>query len=68
MYGKPPAVKAKRITANLPDELLKKASQATGLGITETLIEGLEHIVRRHALDRASALKGKIQQIGRAHV
>lgn len=70
MYGKPQPVKSKRITANLPEELLRKASQATGRGITETLVEGLEHIIRRHALEKASALKGKIRlqrDLGRAH-
>lgn len=70
MYGKPHPVKTKRITANLPEELLQKAMQATGLGITEALVEGLELVIRRHAIEKASLLKGKIQleqDLGRNH-
>lgn len=69
MYGKPQPVKTKRITANLPEELLAKAVQATGLGITETLVAGLELIIRKQAIEKASLLKGKIhleQDLGRA--
>jgi hypothetical protein len=51
---------ARRITANLPRELLESAQEVTGKGITETLIEGLQQIQRRRFYDRALALHGKL--------
>jgi hypothetical protein len=52
---------ARRITANLPDDLLESAMQVTGKGITETLIEGLEQVQRRRFYERALALRGKLR-------
>lgn len=52
---------ARRVTANLPDDLLESAMQVTGKGITETLIEGLEHVQRRRFYERALALRGKLK-------
>ena len=52
---------ARRITANLPADLLDAAQKATGKGITETLVEGLEQIRRRRAMERVLALKGKVR-------
>ena len=51
----------RRITANLPGDLLDAALEVTGKGITETLIEGLEQVQRRRFYDRALALRGKIR-------
>ena len=51
----------KRVTANLPAELLEKALLLTGQGITETLVEGLEAILKREVLERAKKLQGKIR-------
>jgi hypothetical protein len=50
----------RRITANLPADLLEKAQAATGQGITETLVEGLQAILRKSALEKAKRLQGKI--------
>jgi hypothetical protein len=55
------AMTARRITANLPSDLLDAALEVTGKGITETLIEGLEQVQRRRFYDRALALKGKLR-------
>ena len=52
--------KAKRITANLPADLLKEATKVTKQGITETLIQGLRLIKRSAAYQKAEALKGKL--------
>ena len=52
---------ARRITANLPRELLEQAMKATGRGITETLIEGLERLRRADAYRKAMSLKGRIR-------
>jgi hypothetical protein len=51
---------ARRVTANLPDDLLDAALKVTGKGITETLIEGLEQVRRRRFFERALALRGKV--------
>jgi len=47
----------KRVTVNLPRELLGTAQRVSGVGITETIIEGLELLRRRQA---AKALRGKL--------
>ena len=52
--------KAKRITANLPEDLLKEAIKVTQKGITDTLIQGLQLIRRSSAYKKAQALKGNI--------
>ena len=54
-----PAVK--RITANLPSNLLDEAMAVTGKGITETLIEGLTLVRQTRAYEKALRLKGKIE-------
>ena len=52
---------ARRITANLPKNLLEEAMQVTKKGITETIVEGLQQLRRRRAYEKAMALRGKIQ-------
>jgi hypothetical protein len=51
----------RRITANLPDDLLEEAMQASGKGVTETLKEGLRLVKRTRAHGKALRLKGKIR-------
>jgi hypothetical protein len=53
--------KIQRITANLPEDLLREAMQVTGTGITETLTTGLRLVRRSGAYERAMALKGKVR-------
>ena len=53
--------RVRRVTANLPEELLDEAIQATGKGITETLVAGLELVRRARAYHKAMALKGKVR-------
>lgn len=50
----------RRVTANLPEDLLDEAMAVTGKGITETLTEGLRLVRRARAYERAMALKGKV--------
>jgi len=50
----------KRVTVNLPAELLATAQGVSKMGITETLVEGLELIARRRAAQQALKLKGKL--------
>jgi hypothetical protein len=51
----------RRVTANLPAELLDAAMEVTGRGVTETIVEGLAQVQRRRFYDRAVALRGKIK-------
>lgn len=51
----------RRITANLPEELLEEAMGITRKGITDTLVDGLERIRRSGAYEKALALKGKLK-------
>lgn len=50
----------KRVTVNLPDALLREAELVTGLGITETLVEGLKLLAQRRAYTKALELRGKL--------
>lgn len=51
----------RRVTANIPSRLLTEAMRATGSGITETLVQGLEMVRRRRAFEKAMHLKGKLR-------
>ncbi len=59
MSATPPPGK-RRVTANLPVDLLRKACAVTGEGITETLTRGLEMVRRSASADRARSLRGTI--------
>jgi hypothetical protein len=51
----------RKVTANIPQELLENAQRLTGKGITLTLVEGLKALdrnVRRSALRQ---LRGKVR-------
>ena len=50
----------RRVTANLPKDLLRIAQEVTGKGITETIVEGLELVRRRRAGQLLKALKGRM--------
>jgi len=53
--------KGRRITANLPGDLLEEAMEVTGKGITETLVEGLRLVRRARAYEKAMALRGRVK-------
>jgi hypothetical protein len=53
--------RTRRVTANLPADLLEQALETTGEGITETLTEGLRLIRRSRAYPKAMELKGKLR-------
>ena len=52
--------RTRRVTANLPEDLIDDAREVTGKGLTETLIEGLKLLKRSRAFSKAMALKGKL--------
>lgn len=51
----------KKITANIPAKLLERAQSLTGLGITETLVAGLEELDRARKRSALRGLRGKIR-------
>ena len=51
----------KKITANLPAKLLERAQAITGLGITETLVAGLDELERSRKRSALRALRGKVK-------
>lgn len=51
----------KKITANIPAELLKRAQESTGLGITETLVAGLQELERSRKRSALRMLRGKVR-------
>ena len=52
---------ARKITANIPADLLKEAQEVTKAGITETLVAGLKVLRRSRAWQKFQDLKGKMQ-------
>jgi hypothetical protein len=53
--------KSRRVTANLPGDLLDAAMDVTGRGITETLVTGLDLVRRTRAYHKAMALRGRVR-------
>jgi hypothetical protein len=52
---------ARKITTEIPEELLEKAQQATGTGITQTVRVGLQLVAASQAYARLRELRGKVQ-------
>jgi hypothetical protein len=51
----------RKITVELPAELLEKAQRASGAGITETVRTGLQLVAASHAYARLRQLRGKVR-------
>jgi len=54
-----PAVR--KITVDVPEELLEKAQEATGSGITQTIRTGLQLVAASQAYAQLRKLRGKVQ-------
>jgi hypothetical protein len=52
---------SKKVTVNLPAELLERVQAATGRGITDTLVLALEEYDRREKQRELASLRGKIE-------
>ncbi len=52
---------AKKITVHVPEELLAKARESTGQGITETVRQGLRLVAAGEAYQRLRELRGKVE-------
>jgi hypothetical protein len=54
-------VTARKITVEVPPELLEKAQRASGSGITQTVRTGLQLVAASHAYARLRQLRGKVR-------
>jgi hypothetical protein len=52
---------ARKITIEVPPDLLKKAQRATGSGITQTVRTGLELVAASEAYAGLRQLRGKVR-------
>ncbi len=52
---------ARKITVEVPNELLEKAQQAIGAGITETIRTGLKLVAASRAYSQLRELRGKVR-------
>jgi hypothetical protein len=52
---------ARKITVELPADLLHRAQESTGQGITATIRQGLELVAAGRAYEELRRLKGKVR-------
>jgi hypothetical protein len=52
---------ARKITVEVPRDLLEKAQQASGAGITETIRTGLQLVAASRTYARLRKFRGKVQ-------
>jgi hypothetical protein len=52
---------ARKITVEVPPELLDKAQRATGTGITQTIRTGLQLVAASQAYSQLRQLRGKVR-------
>ena len=52
---------ARKITVEIPSELLEKAQQASGAGITQTIRTGLQLVAASRTYARLRQLRGKVR-------
>ncbi|MFQ5903009.1 MAG: hypothetical protein ACE5JO_04900 [Candidatus Binatia bacterium] len=52
---------AKKITVQIPEDLLRKAQEATGLGITPTVRQGLQLVAAGPAYEKLRRLRGRVK-------
>jgi hypothetical protein len=52
---------ARKITVEVPPELLEKAQRASGTGITQTIRTGLQLVAASHTYDQLRRLRGKVR-------
>ena len=50
----------RKITVEIPQDLLEKAQQASGSGITQTIRTGLQLLAASQAYDNLRQLRGKV--------
>lgn len=50
-----------KITLEIPEDLLRRAREATGEGITATVRRGLELLAKQHVYDELRKLRGRFK-------
>jgi hypothetical protein len=55
------AAAVKKVTIELPEDLLEKAQEATGTGITQTIRTGLQLVAASQAYAQLRRARGKVQ-------
>ena len=50
----------KKVTVEVPDELLRRAQKSTGQGVTGTIRRGLELVAARRAYEGLRRLRGQV--------
>ncbi|NDC36536.1 MAG: hypothetical protein EBZ48_00610 [Proteobacteria bacterium] len=53
--------KVKKISTNIPEELLRRACDLTNLNQTDTLIAGLKELIAQHEREAILDLKGRVR-------
>lgn len=53
--------RARKITGEIPEELLEKAQRASGAGVTKTVRTGLELLAASDTYDRLRRFRGKVR-------
>ncbi len=53
--------RTKKITVEVPVDLLRRAQKVSGAGVTETVRQGLEKVVKSDAYRQLLALRGKVK-------
>lgn len=61
MVMKSSANAVRKITVEIPRELLEKAQQASRTGITQTIRMGLQLVAASHTYERLRQLRGKVK-------
>jgi hypothetical protein len=52
---------ARKITVEVPEDLLERAQEASGTGVTQTVRTGLELVAASRTYERLRKLRGKIR-------
>jgi hypothetical protein len=52
---------ARKITVEIPEDLLEKAQQASGTGITQTIRTALQLLAASQAYDNLRQMRGKVR-------
>lgn len=60
-YGKIDRMTARKITVEVPQDLLEKAQRASGTGITQTVRAGLQLVAASRTYARLRQLRGKVR-------
>jgi len=53
--------RARKVTVELPPDLLEKAQRASGAGITQTIRTGLQLVAASRVYDRLREFRGKVR-------